>query len=49
MKLSGAMVRKLAQKYSANGLIDLRDRGNDLTLEADKPGNAVLLFIAPGQ
>lgn len=45
MALSAALAKKLAQVYAPDAMIDLRWRGQDLTIKTDEAGNAVLLFI----
>lgn len=45
MSLSPALVKKLSQPYAPDSLIDLRWRGQDLTIKTDEAGNAILLFI----
>jgi hypothetical protein len=45
MALSPALLKKLAQIYAPDSLVDLQWRGQDLTIKTDEAGNAVLLFI----
>ena len=45
MALSSALLKKLAQVYTPDSLVDLHWRGQDLTIKTDETGNAMLLFI----
>ena len=44
-----ALIKKLAQVYPANELIDLKYAGNDLTIKTDDAGRAILLFMGRRQ
>jgi hypothetical protein len=45
MSLSPPLLKKLAQRYTPDSLLDFRWRGQDLTIKTDEDGNAILLFI----
>lgn len=45
MPLSPPLLKKLAQLYAPDLLLDFKWRGQDLTIKTDESGNAMLLFI----
>ena len=45
MKLSEALLKKLAKKYEPSAMVQARFRGNDLLFKTDESGNAMQLFI----
>jgi hypothetical protein len=45
MKLSDALIKKLSQPYAPSTMVDLKYKGNDLSIKTDEDGNAILLFI----
>lgn len=45
MPLSPDLIKKLAQRYAADAMLDLKWRGQDLTIKTDGEGYAILLFI----
>ena len=45
MSLSPPLLKKLAQSYAPDSLIDFRWREQDITIKTDEDGNAILLFI----
>lgn len=45
MSLSPPLLKKLAQAYAPDSMLDFRWRGQDLTIKTDVAGNAILLFI----
>jgi hypothetical protein len=45
MSLSPPLLKKLAQRYAPDSLLDFRWREQDLTIKTDEAGNAILLFI----
>ena len=45
MKLSDALLKMLVKIYPPSTMVDLRYKGNDVTIKTDAEGNAILLFI----
>lgn len=45
MKLSEALIKKLAKKFEPSTMIEDHFRGNDIAFKTDEEGNAILLFV----
>lgn len=45
MGLSADLLLKLTRKYEPSSLVRMKFRGNDMAVETDAEGNAVVLFI----
>lgn len=45
MAISEHLEKKLKQKLAASSLVEMKYKGNDLSVKTDAEGNAVMVFI----
>jgi hypothetical protein len=45
MKLSEDLQKKLSKTFEPSSMVEMKFKGNDLSIKTDEEGNAVLLFI----